>query len=110
VCAVVVSGPEATRCAACASVTVPAGHVCGDCGVEDHLFEKGRCARCALARHVAELLGGDRRPGPAALASVAEAIAAARQPYSALNWLRKGADAVILAGLAAAGGVIRPAG
>jgi hypothetical protein len=95
------AGPEATRCAACAGVTVPGGHVCGDCGVEDRLFERGRCARCALKRRAAALLRGDQPTVAAAFEPICDAIAAARQPHSALNWLRNGAGAQILAEMAA---------
>jgi hypothetical protein len=94
-------GPRASRCAACAGVAVPGGHVCGDCGVEDRLFERGRCARCALARRARALLASDAEDLPDALGPVYEAIVAAPQPYSALNWLRTGAGAALLAEVAA---------
>lgn len=95
-------GPEATRCAACApDATVPDGHVCGNCGVEDRLFERDRCVRCALARRAAQLLRGDQPTVAAAFAPVRDAITATRQPYSAHNWLRNGAGAAILADVAA---------
>jgi hypothetical protein len=94
-------GPAATRCAACADVAVPAGHVCVDCGVEDRLFERGRCARCALRRRVKALLTNEDGVIPAVLMPLVEAIAAARQPYSALNWLRQGAGAAVLVEIAA---------
>jgi hypothetical protein len=69
--------------------------------VEDRLFERGRCARCTLARRTRNLLADDAGDIPVALLPVAAAIGAAPQPYSALNWLRKGAGAAILADLAA---------
>jgi hypothetical protein len=95
-------GAQATHCTDCAAAAGPAGHVCGDCGVEDRLFERGRCARCALTRRTRALLT-DPATGdlPAALAPIAAVITAAPQPYSALNWLRTGAGATILADLAA---------
>jgi len=95
------AGPEATRCADCAGVAVPGGHVCGDCGVEDRMFERGRCARCALARRTHELLTDEHGDVPAALAPIATAVVAAPQPYSALNWLRDSAGAALLADIAA---------
>ena len=67
------------------------------CGAEDKLFEKGRCARCSLRQRTAALI----RDPAGTLDSVAGAIAAARTPYSALNWLRTGAAAAILADVAA---------
>jgi hypothetical protein len=93
------AGPGATACAACAGV--PVTHACGDCGIEDKLYEKGRCARCGLRRRAADLLSGTTGQVPAELTAVFEAISAARTPRSALNWLRNGAGAGILADLAA---------
>lgn len=90
------SGSDASRCADCAGVDVPGRHVCDDCGIEDRLFERGRCARCSLRRRTAELLAGGEPTVPAALTPICDAIAAARQPYSALNWLRTGAAAALL--------------
>lgn len=94
-------GPAADRCADCAGVSMPGGHVCRDCGVEDRLHERGRCARCALTRRTAKLLAGGQPTVPATFAPIYEAIVAAPQPYSVLNWLRNGAGATILADLAA---------
>jgi hypothetical protein len=95
-------GPGAGTCADCAGLLVT--HACALCGTEDKLFEKGRCARCSLRQRTAALIR-EARPEtsgvPAALNSVAEAITAARTPYSALNWLRTGAAAAILADVAA---------
>ncbi|MGH8829380.1 MAG: hypothetical protein ACRDVZ_17595, partial [Jiangellaceae bacterium] len=49
-------GPTATTCAQCAGVSV--GHVCVECGIEDKLYERGRCNACALRRRTRALLGG----------------------------------------------------
>lgn len=96
-------GPGAGICADCAGLIVT--HACALCGVEDKLFEKGRCARCSLRQRTAALIrdpAGPGLPGPAGtLDSVAGAITAARTPYSALNWLRTGAAAAVLADVAA---------
>jgi hypothetical protein len=90
-------GPGAIMCADCAGL--PLTHLCALCGAEDKLFEKGRCARCSLRGRARDLMAGaEAVPG---LTVVAEAIAAARNPYSALNWLRTGGAAVILAEVAA---------
>lgn len=92
-------GPNATTCADCAGM--PVTHACGDCGLEDKLYEKDRCARCSLRRRAAESLSGPTGQVPTELTAVFEAICAARTPRSALNWLRQGAGAGILADLAA---------
>ncbi|MCA1674301.1 MAG: hypothetical protein LC799_19640, partial [Actinobacteria bacterium] len=96
---VVPPGPQAITCADCAGM--PVTHACGDCGLEDKLYEKGRCARCSLRRRAAGLLSAGTGNVSAELSAVFEAICAARTPRSALNWLRKGAGAAILADLAA---------
>jgi hypothetical protein len=51
---VVPHGPDATTCSDCAGL--PAVHTCSDCGIEDKLYERGRCDRCALRRRVTDLL------------------------------------------------------
>lgn len=99
-------GPGATTCADCAEHTGLAaspirGHVCGDCGIQDKLYERGRCASCALRRRAGELLRADTERMPSEFAAVFEAIVTTSSPRSALNWLRKGAGARVLAELAA---------
>jgi hypothetical protein len=93
------AGLDADTCADCAGIPVTCA--CGDCGTEDKLYEKGRCARCSLHRRARDLLSAGTGTIPPELAGVLAAIAAARQPRSALNWLRGGAGAGILADLAA---------
>jgi hypothetical protein len=92
-------GPGATTCADCAGL--PVTHACTSCGIEDKLYEQGRCARCSLARRARHLLSGGTGQVPAELNGVLEAITAARAPKSALNWLRKGAAAGLLGDIAA---------
>jgi hypothetical protein len=92
-------GPGADTCADCAQI--PVFSVCIDCGTEDKLYEKGRCARCSLHRRARELLADPAGAVRPALASVVEAITATRQPRVALNWLRQGAAAALLADVAA---------
>ncbi|HUG86864.1 MAG TPA: hypothetical protein VMM13_20005 [Euzebya sp.] len=72
------------------------GHVCGDCGREDRLFERGRCAHCALAHRTTLLFGGEDSDVPDHLTGLRDAIVAAPQPRSALNWLNRGAAATLL--------------
>jgi len=92
-------GPQAATCADCAGR--PAICTCAECGIEDKLYEKGRCARCSLHRRATALLSAGTGNVPGQLAAVLEAICSARNPRTALNWLRKGAGAAILADLAA---------
>jgi hypothetical protein len=92
-------GPAASTCASCAGL--PVTSACADCGTEDKMFEKHRCARCTLRRRATTLLSARTGHVPDALAAVLEAICAARTPAAALNWLRTGAGAAILADLAA---------
>jgi integrase len=91
-------GPAADTCASCAGQPVTCA--CSDCGVEDKLYERGRCERCSLRRRTAALLAGPGGDIPAALLPVFEAICAARTPKSALNWLRRDGGAGILAQVA----------
>lgn len=91
-------GPEATTCADCAGLQ--ATHVCSDCGREDKLYERGRCECCALRRRTGELLRAGGEQIPDALIAVHDAIVATRTPRTALNWLRGGAGAAVLADLA----------
>jgi hypothetical protein len=92
-------GPAADTCADCAGI--PVTHVCADCGTEDKLYEKGRCARCSLRRRSRGLLSAGTGIIISELTGVFDAVTAARQPRSALNWLRRGAGASLLADVAA---------
>ncbi|WP_300606709.1 hypothetical protein [Trebonia sp.] len=92
-------GPGADTCADCAGI--PVTHACADCDTEDKLYEKGRCARCSLRRRARDLLSAGTGIIPAQLSGVFDAVTAARQPRSALNWLRNGAGAGLLADVAA---------
>lgn len=76
-------------------------HTCNVCGREDKLYERGRCDRCALARRITQAMTGPNGVVPAALLGVHDTIAASATPRKALNWLRRGAGAPILTGLAA---------
>ena len=92
-------GPGATRCCECSGLAPM--HTCTECGREDKLYERGRCDRCALAGRAAELMAGPDGIVPAALVAVHDTIVASATPRKALNWLRQGAGAPILAELAA---------
>jgi hypothetical protein len=92
-------GPHATTCSDCAGH--PASHTCSDCGIEDKLYERGRCDRCALHRRVTDLLTTPDGDMPTALVPIAEAIRDAPVARSALNWLHKSASAELLGDIAA---------
>jgi hypothetical protein len=74
--------------------------VCSDCDTRARLFERGRCVRCVLTRRTTDLLAAPDGHIPARFASLFDAIIAAAQPYSAINWLRTGNGAAILAEIA----------
>jgi len=93
------AGPDPTLCADCAGL--PVTHACTDCAIEDKLYERGRCERCALRRRTGELLRAGGKQIPTALQDVHDAIINTPTPRSALNWLRQGASARLLADLAA---------
>jgi hypothetical protein len=92
-------GPHADICCDCAGL--PLTHACIDCGIEDKLYERNRCARCSLRRRTTALLTGADGQIPARLALLLEAICAARNPRSTLNWLGRSHGAALLADLAA---------
>jgi hypothetical protein len=92
-------GPGSDTCSDCAGV--PVFSACGDCGTEDKLYEKGRCARCSLRRRALSLLSDDTGTIAPELSGVFDAIISARQPRSALNWLRSGAGSALLGDVAA---------
>jgi hypothetical protein len=92
-------GPAASTCAACSGAG-PSGHVCTGCGVEDKLYTRGLCPRCTLVRRTDELLADRNGTVPSELVVVRDAIVTTSTPRTALNWLRKGAGAPILAALA----------
>ena len=95
---VVPPGPDADTCSDCAGL--PVTHACTDCGIEDKLYERGRCDRCSLRRRAAALLARPDGGIAAALTPVLEAISAARTPRSALNWLNRSHGAAMLADVA----------
>ena len=91
-------GHAARTCAACSGAGPP-GHVCTGCGIEDKLYTRGYCARCTLVRRTDELLADRSGTVPVGLAAVRDAIVTTSTPRTALNWLRKGAGAAVLAAL-----------
>jgi hypothetical protein len=93
------SGPAATVCADCAGI--PVTHQCADCRTEDKLYERARCAPCALRRRAAALLSAGTGQIPDQFTHLFTAITTTPSPRTALNWLRNGAGAALLTDLAA---------
>jgi hypothetical protein len=73
---------------------------CRRCGTPGRLHAEGCCARCVVSDRVQNLLSdGDGIP-VAQLRPLAEALTAAENPYSVLNWLYYNPAARLLADLA----------
>ena len=71
-------GPDAVTCSDCAGI--PATHACADCGMEDKLYERGRCDRCSLRRRTMALLAGPGSQVPRRAASRARGDLRGPQP------------------------------
>jgi hypothetical protein len=92
-------GPDPGRCGDCIGFAWDLR--CTLCGVEDRLYEAGRCARCVLQRRVDALLG---TPVPAVadqLRAVRRILGGVDRPRSMLGWLQRSPGARLLADLAA---------
>ena len=79
-------GTSQDLCAGCAGA--PPGPVCGDCGNEDWLYHKDRCARCVLKTRLAGLLGGEPARTARGLQPLHQALLAAERPEAVLGWLQ----------------------
>lgn len=93
------AGPDAATCCDCAGVPA-VGSACSVCGREDKLYERGRCVSCSLTRRASEALAGPNGTVPVVLDGVYDSIVTTATPRKALNWLRSGAGAPILAAIA----------
>ena len=91
-------GPDADTCASCAGL--PVTSMCADCGTEDKLLKRAAAPGAACSGAPLRLSGGTGQVA-GELAAVLTAICSARNPRTALNWLRAGAGAAILADLGA---------
>ena len=94
-------GPGSTMCCDCAGLAPLPAHICRLCGREDKCYERSLCDRCVLSRRSAELMTGPDGKVAPALLGVHNAIISSATPRKALNWLRQGAGAPILAAMAA---------
>jgi hypothetical protein len=76
-------------CAPCAGA--PPGPVCGQCGNEDWLYHKDRCARCVLGDRLYALLGDADNRDHLRLQHLHDALFDAQQPEAIIGWLRPSA-------------------
>jgi hypothetical protein len=71
-------------CSGCAGAEPYA--VCRTCGVEDCLYDKGRCPACALAVRLDAIFGADGQRGQ--LQPVYQALRALEDPKDVIRWLK----------------------
>jgi hypothetical protein len=79
-------GQQQPVCAACAGA--PPGPVCGQCGNEDWLYHKDRCARCVLANRLGDLLGDTDNRARLGLQPLFDTLAQAENPETVIAWTR----------------------
>jgi hypothetical protein len=77
-------GQQQPVCAACAGA--PPGPVCGQCGNEDWLYHKDRCARCVLANRLGDLLGDTDNRVRLGLQPLFDTLAQAENPETVIAW------------------------
>jgi hypothetical protein len=76
-------------CAPCAGA--PPGPVCGQCGNEDWLYHKDRCARCLLTDRLTDVLGDADNRARLGLQPLFDALAHAQHPETVIGWMRPSA-------------------
>ncbi len=76
-------------CAPCAGA--PAGPVCGQCGNEDWLYHKDRCARCVLTDRLTELLGDADNRARLGLQPLFDTLVQSERPEAITGWTRPSA-------------------
>ena len=74
-------------CSHCAGA-VP-DHVCGRCGAEDDLYDRGLCGRCVLNDRLTALLGEPEQRTRRGLAALFDSFAATESPKDMIRWLAK---------------------
>lgn len=87
------------RCSACAGLAPM--QVCGACGDEDRLYEKGLCRRCVLTRRVDELLAGPDGVVAVPLVGLRDALAATDPVKAGIKWVARRRNRELLGALAA---------
>lgn len=79
-------GQQQPVCAPCAGA--PPGPVCGQCGNEDWLYHKDRCARCVLVNRLGDLLGDTDSRARLGLQPLFDTLAQAENPETVIAWTR----------------------
>ncbi len=86
-------------CSHCAGAT--SDHVCGRCGAEDDLYERGLCGRCVLNQRLTALLGDPEQRTRRGLAALFDSLAAtSSSPKEMIRWLAKSPAAPVLGQIA----------
>ena len=85
-------------CSHCAGA-VP-DHVCGRCGAEDALYDRGLCGRCVLNDRLTALLGEPEQRTRRGLAALFDSFAATESPKDMIRWLAKSPAAPVLGQIA----------
>jgi hypothetical protein len=91
-------GPDPGSCGDCVGFTWNLR--CASCGIEDRLYQTGRCARCVLGQRLDALLGEPVGILADHMRAVRELLGAVDRPRSMLGWLQRSPGAVLLADLA----------
>jgi hypothetical protein len=75
-------------------------HVCGRCGAEDDLYERGLCGRCVLNDRLTALLGEPAQRTRRGLAALFDSFAATGSPKDMIRWLADSPAARVLGQIA----------
>jgi integrase len=75
-------------------------HVCGRCGAEDDLYDRGLCGRCVLNDRLTALLGDPAQRTHRGLAALFDSFAATESPKDMIRWLAKSPAAPVLGRIA----------
>jgi hypothetical protein len=84
---------QAGRCSECAGLEP--WSVCGDCGVEERIYEAGRCIACTVVHRLRELVGDSAIHEP-----LRASLVDTDGPRAALRWLSKPETGEVLGAMA----------
>lgn len=80
------AGIDTPVCSDCAGAEPHS--VCGECGAEDHLYERGRCPACALRHRLDRILGDRGQRERNGLGPVHDTLARLGSPRDVIRWLQ----------------------